>query len=153
MLFVAKSSVVAACVGLLLVVFLLVPTVAFAADSGLPSPGNSGLPQQTQSGQFTLKNPLGSTNDLVSFLRLILRYLTIIAIPILVVLFIWIGFKFVLAQGNPADIAKARQAFYWTVIGAALVLGADALLTVISGTVQQLRTGSIDSHQQIVRSK
>jgi hypothetical protein len=46
----------------------------------------------------------------------------------------------VTAGGNEEKLSKARQAFLWTVIGIAILLGAKVLSVVICGTINQLGT-------------
>ena len=49
------------------------------------------------------------------------------------------GLKFVTAQGNPEKISDARRTFFWTLIGALLVLGAKAIAEVVQNTAKQLQ--------------
>jgi len=53
--------------------------------------------------------------------------LTIVALPFLVVFLIIAGFLFVTAQGNEQQLAKAKNTLFWTVIGAALIIGSWAI--------------------------
>jgi len=54
---------------------------------------------------------------------------------ILVLAIIYVGFKFVTAQGNEEKIREARGALVWTVIGGLILLGAEAISIVIQQTV------------------
>ena len=87
---------------------------------------------------LTLKNPLGSTADIPSFIQKVLDGLVILLTPVIVVMFLWTGFSFVKAQGNPEDLTKAKSSLLYTIIGAALVLGAKGLSLVIGATIAQL---------------
>lgn len=64
-----------------------------------------------------------------------------IGMPIIVLFIIYAGFLFVTAQDNESKLAKARTTFFWTVIGALVLLGAKAIALAIEGTVLSL--GSI----------
>jgi len=51
---------------------------------------------------------------------------------------IWSGFKFVTAQGNESKITSAKTTFYWTIIGALIVMGAQTLSSVFQETLKSL---------------
>ncbi len=51
---------------------------------------------------------------------------------------VWAGFGFVMAQGKPAEIEKAKQRLLWSLIGAGILLGAVGISTVVSNTVRAL---------------
>ena len=87
-------------------------------------------------------NPLGETN-LYGFLFKILNAAVYILFPVIVLMFVYTGFLFVAAQGNPAEITKARQALLWTVIGALVLLGSKALALAICGTVKSINESSV----------
>lgn len=92
-------------------------------------------------GTFSLQNPLGSTQTIAQFLNLLLDYVLIIALPIIVVALVWAGFLFVAAQGKPDKLVAARKVILYTLLGAALILGAKVILTAISGTVSDIQRG------------
>lgn len=83
-------------------------------------------------------NPL-AFNTLEDFLRAILSALIMIAFPILVLFMVYAGFKFVAAQGKPEEIAKARKIFLWTLVGALIVLGAQAISLAVQATIESLQ--------------
>lgn len=103
---------------------IVVPAVAFAAT--LCGSVNGGL-----------SNPL-CTNNLSVFLANLLKLVAQIAFPIIVLFLVYVGFLFVSSQGNPEKIKEAREYFFWAVVGALLVLGAQALSMAIKATVDQL---------------
>lgn len=87
-------------------------------------------------------NPLGTGTTLMSFLLSILSIITDTIGPIIVILMmVFVGYKFVVAQGNPGELEKAKQALLWTVVGALILLGAKAIALGIQATVQALSTG------------
>jgi len=86
----------------------------------------------------SLCNPLGFST-LYEFLIAILNVVIYIAFPAIVLFLVWIGFKFVTAQGNAEELKKVRGYFLWAIVGALLVLGARVLATAIQATVEQLR--------------
>ena len=94
-----------------------------------------------QSVQKTLDNPLGNIDTLPELIVAILRVVIAVGFPVLVLAIIYTGFLFIKAQGKPDDIKKAQQAFTWTVIGGAILLGALAIAELLRATVEQVGAG------------
>ena len=89
---------------------------------------------------YTVGNPLGPNIDtLPELVALVLSAVVQIGVPVVALGIIYSGFLFVKAQGNPAELKTANEAFYWTIIGAMIVLGAFVILGIIEGTVEQLK--------------
>lgn len=87
-------------------------------------------------------NPLGEGTTINSFLLSILNIITNTVGPVIVILMlVYVGFKFVTAQGAPAKIAEARGMLLWTLVGALILLGAKAIAMGIQATVSALSTG------------
>lgn len=105
---------------------LIAPLLVFAIE---PDPG----------GPVVIENPLGATRDLGALILKIVEGVAQIGYYIVVLFMIYSGFKFVKARGNDKELADAKQTFLFTVIGAAILLGATLLANVISGTVDQLK--------------
>ena len=101
------------------------------------SPGSEG---PTTPGSL-LENPL-KANSLGEFLTLILDAIVLIAFPFLVLMLVYAGFLFVQAQGNEQKLQEARRTFMWTLLGALLVLGAQALSLAIKATVDEIQVKS-----------
>ena len=116
---------------LVFVGFGLIPSHSFAQTTTTTVPSQTSL-------DITLQNPLGSTADIPSFIQKVLDGLVILLTPVIVIMFLWTGFSFVKAQGNPEELSTAKSSLLWTVVGAALVLGAKGLSLVIGATVSQL---------------
>ncbi len=85
--------------------------------------------------QGKIVNPLSTTNTLPELIQKILTGVLKIGIPIVALAIVYCGFLFVFARGKPEELKKAREALLWTVIGAAILLGAWALAKMISATV------------------
>ncbi len=83
-------------------------------------------------------NPFAGTT-LQELLATILTVVVYVLFPIVVLVIIYTGFLFVTAQGNPQKIQKARSALVWAVIGALIILGAQAFSIMISATVTSLK--------------
>lgn len=84
-------------------------------------------------------NPLGETRDLGALILKIVEGVVQVGYYVVVLGIIYSGFKFVKARGNDKALADAKQTFLYTVIGAAILLGATLLANVISGTVDELK--------------
>ena len=91
--------------------------------SGSVAPAGSCPPNE-------LCNPIGQDNfqDLVNAIVVTLPK---IIIPLAVIIIIWIGIKFFLAQGNTEKIKKARDALLWTVVGLAIILIGTGFVSLI----------------------
>lgn len=106
---------------------------------GTPPPANTGTGQNV-----TLINPLGnatcSSNGtcLSSFLTSILKLVIQIGAVVVVLMLVYVGFLFVVAQGNESKLTTAKNALLWTVIGALVLLGAQAIASGIQATIQAL---------------
>ncbi len=58
-----------------------------------------------------------------------------LGIPLVALAIIYSGFLFVAARGNPESLNKAKSALLYSVIGAAILLGAWAIAKLIKETV------------------
>lgn len=72
----------------------------------------------------------------MSLLISILDIITTTIGPIIVILMlVFVGFKFVAAQGIPGKIEEAKGMLLWTVVGALILLGAKVIAMGIQATV------------------
>jgi hypothetical protein len=85
----------------------------------------------------SIKNPI-SSNTFEEFLDNLLRAVTNVGGVVVTLAIIYSGFLFVTAQGNEAKLGKAKDALLWSLIGAAILLGAWVISKAILGTVKQL---------------
>lgn len=85
----------------------------------------------------SLNNPIAfnGPNGLQEFLVAILNVVIIIAMPIVVLYIIYAGFKYVVAQGNPEKVQEATRALTFGVIGGVVIIGAIAILTMVTSLV------------------
>ena len=72
---------------------------------------------------------------------MIIKGVQVIAGILCVVFIILAGLKFVLAQGEPAKIQKARDMLLYVFIGVAIIFGAQAISTVVQATIKQVGSG------------
>lgn len=106
--------------------------------SNTPAGGGSNTPGGKKIDTH-IENPLGdSVTDIPSFIEKILRFILMLAVPIVALAIIYTGFLFVTALGNSEKLKKAKQALVYTLIGAALLLGAFVIAEAIQGTVKEI---------------
>lgn len=84
-----------------------------------------------------LQNPL-KVSTIGEAIKFFVTTLLKIAIPFIVVFFIWAGLKFILAQGKPDKIKEAKNMFWFTIIGTLLILGAYTITNAIIGTINSV---------------
>ena len=97
-------------------------------------------PSAFANGSENLENPL-AFDSVAGFLTAILNAVITIAFPIIILFIVFIGFRFIAAQGKPEEITKVKTYLFWAIVGSLIVLGAQALSLAIQGTVQGLSSG------------
>src|SRR3989344_4821921 len=80
-------------------------------------------------------NPLKGINSVPEFIKVLLEGVLKIGIPIVALALIYCGFLFVAARGNTEKLTKAKDAFLYTLIGAAILLGSWAIARLLLETV------------------
>lgn len=109
---------------ILVALFAVLPIVTFGQAS-TPAP------------VVPLKNPLGENGptSIEVFLLKFLQGAIKLGLPIVALAIIYCGFLFVKAQGNPEELGKAKEALMYTLIGAAILLGAVGITNLVINTV------------------
>ncbi|MBP6888694.1 MAG: hypothetical protein KBC21_03240 [Candidatus Pacebacteria bacterium] len=93
----------------------------------------------------TLPTPIEDTNlydFILKILRLIMRFFVY---PLLIVIWVWTGFDFILAQGKPEALSKAKKLLVWATISTFVVVMIQAFLMAAQGTVNQILPGTATS--------
>lgn len=125
----------------LLSLVVLSPIVAFgAAGSATPPSGTGASGSATPPADKpvpTLENPL-KVNSVECLVDLVITIALRVAAIIAVLALIWVGFKFVAAQGNPGKIQEAQQMLLAVVIGIAIVFGSKVIIDVVRGTISPI---------------
>lgn len=98
-------------------------------------PTQSGV---TGGGSVSLINPLKAGTSIESFLNSILDFVIRIGSIIVILMIVFVGYKFVVAQGKPDKIEEAKKMLLWTIIGALVLIGAKVISSGILATVQSL---------------
>ncbi len=86
-----------------------------------------------------LINPLGGVDSIEGFLEKLFNIVLRIAIPIIALAIIYSGFLFVTAQGKEDKLTTAKNTLMYTLIGAAIILGAWVIANALSETVNDIR--------------
>ena len=120
-------------------------TVVNSADCPKPDVSNANKSDVKNANTSTIKitgisNPLGSKlNTIPDFIKAILNIVLVIGVPIITLAIIYAGFLFVTAQGNSEKLGAAKTTLLYTLIGAALLLGAFVIANAIKGTVEEIK--------------
>jgi heme/copper-type cytochrome/quinol oxidase subunit 2 len=61
---------------------------------------------------------------------------------VVILMLVYVGFLFVVARGSDTKLSEARQALLWTIVGALILLGAQAISLGIQATVTALSPGN-----------
>lgn len=92
-----------------------------------------------EEGEGKIIDPLGERFGTVSeLIKTILEGVIRIGLPVIALAIVFSGFLFVFARGNPEKLTKARDALLYTIVGAAILLGAWAIAKMIKATVFSL---------------
>lgn len=81
--------------------------------------------------QPALKNPI-KAETFGAVIEAIAKAVVEIGITVAGIFLIYSGFLFVSARGNAEQITKAKTVFFWTIIGALLVIGARVIATALN---------------------
>lgn len=84
-----------------------------------------------------ITNPIGSAT-LEELLLKIIEVVILISVPIIVLAVIYSGFLFVTAGGNETKLTKSKVMLMWTLVGAAILLGAEIIAEVVEETIDTL---------------
>lgn len=118
---------------LIIFVFMVaVPVISLAQPGSV-----TGAPNPPNSTPSIIENPI-NVNTINDFIRIVLIGVIKIGIPIVALALVYSGFLFVSALGKPDKLKEAKDAFLYTLIGAAILLGSWAIAQLISETVLQL---------------
>ncbi len=136
---------------LFLTAFIMVLPLITLADQGTTfvpgdqgtTPINNGNTATCSGGTCTLQNPLAVSN-FCDLIKIVLQAILMIGMPIAVVFLVIVGFKFIMAQGKPEAIEKAKENLLHTVIGIAVFLGAWAIAKIIASTLAGLGVSAVN---------
>jgi hypothetical protein len=73
--------------------------------------------------------------DVVKLFDNLLRFIVIVSIPLSALLFMYAGFLYLTARGNPGQISKASNIFISVAIGFAIVMGSFLFVKYLLGNL------------------
>lgn len=136
----------------IVVLVIVLGTAAVSAQKQNPTAGSAPCstagsapctqtnPNSTSSGfnlNIKLNNPL-KVNTIQDAIKLFVNAIVRLAIPVIVIFFLWSGLMFIFARGNPEKIRVAKNMFFYTIIGTLLILGAWTITNALVGTVNSI---------------
>jgi hypothetical protein len=86
---------------------------------------------------FRFENPIGA-DSFPALIYSILDAVVKIGAVFIVLFIVYAGFLFVKAQGSSDKITQAKTVLFYTLIGAIILLGAEAIAEVVCHTAQEL---------------
>ncbi|MEK7552958.1 MAG: hypothetical protein AAB505_02515 [Patescibacteria group bacterium] len=102
------------------------------------SPEETGVIGSSPRAPTVITNPLNNIDTVSELITKILTIIIQIGLPLIALAIVYDGFLFIKAQGNESELAEAKKALLWTVIGAGVILGAFVIRTAIQGTITNL---------------
>lgn len=109
-----------------------------SAPSQTPSSQPSPSSTSTAISLSKIKNPLGETDTIAEVIKKLMDIVLMLALPFIVLFFIYSGFQFVTARGKPEKLKTAKAMFWHTLLGALLILGAWTVATAIVNTINDI---------------
>jgi Type IV secretion system pilin len=96
------------------------------------------FPVSALAAAWTLGNPApGAGTTLKDFIYLLLDILKLVVIPALAFSIIYGGFLLVSAGGDETQVTKAKQWILWSLVGGAIILGANVIADMAFATAAQ----------------
>lgn len=92
--------------------------------------------------QTMLPTPIQDTNIYDFMLKILALVIRFFIYPALIVIWVWTGFSFVLAQGKPDALSKAKKLLVWATISTFVVVMVQVFLFAAKGTVEEILPGS-----------
>ena len=86
-----------------------------------------------------IQNPLRAGSSIPGLISTLLGYIVKIGGVVATLAFIWAGFLYVEARGNPGKLDKAKEVFINTCIGTAILLGAQLIASIITNTIGSIK--------------
>lgn len=95
------------------------------------------LPAFARAQGGVLENPL-KADSIEALLLVLVDGVVQLGAIVVVLALVWAGFQFAAAQGNQEKLQGARSTLVWTVVGAAILLGAKVIVEVIEATIKSI---------------
>jgi len=112
----------------------------FSPKVSLADDANNGGVSNTASG---IQNPLSvngkGIDSIPEAVTVFMDFVVKIGAVVAIFAFIYSGYLFVKARGNPKELETAKDVFKYTVIGVAILLGAQLIASIVVGTINNLK--------------
>lgn len=118
------------------------PKIDGQASPGPKIDGSASAPSNT--GFTALQNPL-KAKSIQGLLVAVVDIAIFIGVIFAVLMFIFIGFKFIMAQGDGPKLKEARMWFLYAVIGTAVLISSKIIVEVVKNTF--IAAGLVDQRQ------
>ena len=87
--------------------------------------------QGTKAANSTVCAPQNEENPITKTIGNVVDLVSVVAGAVAVIIIIWAGFQFVIGNGDPAKIAKARQTIIYAVVGLIVIVASNLLISFI----------------------
>jgi hypothetical protein len=87
----------------------------------------------------TLTNPLKGVDSIGDLFYKIVDFVMSLSYVVIAFFLLLSGFKFVTAQGSDEKLTEAKHTFYYTIIGALILIGANTIIKVIQSVITGLQ--------------
>ena len=136
-----KTNIIFASVisGLFLVVSIAPLFTGAQGTNPNPAGGTTQNPPATYRTDIKISNPFKGVNSLDDVISKIMDIVFQIGGVIAVLMIMYAGFTYVTSGGDPGKIKSANNTLFYTVIGAAILLGSWVLVKAKQGTINQLK--------------
>jgi len=136
-------------ISLFLLLALFTPVFAHGALAGaecsVPAgngsqSGNSGsVSGNTGPDSGKLENPVDSVPNLACLFYKIVDFVMSLSYVVIAFFLLLSGFKFVTAQGSDDKLTEAKTTFFYTIIGALILIGANTIIKVVQSIISGLQ--------------
>ncbi len=92
------------------------------------------IPVAYATGSVTLINPLHA-NTIQELIFFVIDLAMNVGVVIAVIMIIYAGFNFIMAQGDPGKLKDARNFFYGVIIGLAVLIASKVIVQIIQNTL------------------
>ncbi len=119
--------------------------------------GKEGSGGNTVTPVFYLQNPLDAKfNTVGGVINGFLGIFTYLVILFAVIMIIYVGLRFVLAQGNTTELTKRKDQLLWLLVGVGIVIGARILIGAVINTLDAtgvVQPGVINNAQNAINGR
>ncbi len=102
-------------------------------DETVNEPTRTTTPGNTNS-IAKLQNPLNA-KSVKDVILLAVDIMVWLGVCFAILAIIWVGFKFVMAQGDPKAISEAKSWFFYIIIGLAILISAKVIVEIVQNTL------------------